>query len=103
MAELAISCSVMEFAMPYCLPGDDAVASGHSHSSMSNPILDLYDHFVVQAAPSLESASSEAAEPTDPSYLLCFGFSQNQISHKWKPKYPGLLIESSRSNDLRFH
>ena len=57
MAELAISCLVMEFAMPYCLPGDDAVASGHSHSSMPSPILDLYDHFAVQATPSLGSAS----------------------------------------------
>lgn len=57
MAELAISCLVMEFAMPYCLPDDDAVASGRSHSSMSSPILDLYDHFAVQATPSLESAS----------------------------------------------
>jgi hypothetical protein len=57
VAELAISCLVMEFAMPYCLPGDDAVASGHSHSSMSGPILDLYDHSAVRATPSLESAS----------------------------------------------
>jgi len=80
MIELAISCLVMEFAMPYCLPGYDAVASGHSHSSMSSQ--DLYDHSAVQATPSLESASWEATEPRDPSYLLCFGFSQNQISHK---------------------
>lgn len=55
MIELAISCLVMEFAMPYCLPGYDAVASGHSHSSMSSQ--DLYDHSAVQATPSLESAS----------------------------------------------
>ena len=57
VAELAISCSVMEFAMPHCLPDDDAVASGHSHSSMLNPILELSDHYAVQAAPSPESAS----------------------------------------------
>lgn len=57
VAELAISCSVMEFAVPYYLPDDDAVASGHSHSSMPKPILELYDHYAVQAAPSLEFAS----------------------------------------------